>query len=73
MKNWPAKAAVSAIKFYRNYLSVMKLRCCRFYPSCSEYAMEAIERRGLFHGGIKAIKRVLRCHPFCEGGYDPVA
>jgi putative membrane protein insertion efficiency factor len=64
---------VAIIKFYRKYLSNMKLRCCRFYPSCSEYAVEAIEKHGILSGGLKAIKRVLRCHPFSEGGYDPVA
>lgn len=61
------------INFYRNYLSHMKIRCCRFYPSCSEYAKEAIERYGLWTGSIKAAKRILRCHPFSDGGYDPVA
>lgn len=64
--------AVAALKFYRKYLSVMKLRCCRFYPSCSEYAIEAIEKRGTLMGGIKSIWRVLRCNPFSRGGYDPV-
>ena len=64
--------AVSAIKFYRNYLSGLKIQCCRFHPSCSAYAIEAIEKHGLFAGGFRACKRVLRCHPFSEGGYDPV-
>jgi len=73
MKNGPKKIAVLGIKFYRKYMSGLKLQCCRFYPSCSEYAIEAIEKHGLFNGGLKATKRVLRCHPFSEGGYDPVA
>lgn len=73
MRYRPGNLAVSMLRFYRNYLSGLKLRCCRFYPSCSEYAIEAIEKHGLFFGGIKAIKRVMRCHPFSEGGYDPVA
>ena len=47
-------------------------KSCRFYPTCSEYAMEAIERYGLFKGGLMSIKRVLRCHPFSKGGFDPV-
>jgi len=73
MTQWPKKIALFAISIYRNYLSHMKIRCCRFYPSCSEYAKEAIEKHGLLSGSIKATKRILRCHPFCQGGYDPVA
>jgi putative membrane protein insertion efficiency factor len=72
MKRWAKNAALAAIDIYRNYLSHMKIRCCRFYPSCSEYAKEAIEKYGLMSGIIKATKRILRCHPFCDGGYDPV-
>lgn len=46
--------------------------CCRFYPSCSSYAIEAIQRRGCFQGCYLTLKRVLRCHPWAEGGHDPV-
>ena len=60
------------IKFYRNYLSYLKLPTCRFYPTCSSYALESIEKRGLIWGGLKAILRILRCHPFSRGGYDPM-
>lgn len=63
---------IGALTFYRNYLSPMKIRCCRFYPSCSEYAIEAIEKHGVFSGLFKGLKRILRCHPFSRGGYDPV-
>jgi len=63
---------ISALKFYRNYLSVLNLRCCRFHPSCSEYAMGALKKYGVFHGGVKSVWRVLRCNPFSKGGYDPV-
>ena len=45
---------------------------CRFQPTCSEYAMYAVEQYGAVRGGIMAISRVMRCHPFCAGGYDPV-
>jgi uncharacterized protein len=45
---------------------------CRFYPTCSEYSIEAIEKYGAFKGSIISIKRILRCNPFNEGGYDPV-
>ncbi|HAW60323.1 MAG TPA: membrane protein insertion efficiency factor YidD [Actinobacteria bacterium] len=57
---------------YRRYLSPLLLPRCRFYPSCSRYAMEALERHGTFRGGYLAIRRILRCHPFSEGGCDPV-
>ena len=63
---------IAALKFYRNYLSIFNLRCCRFYPSCSEYAIEAIEKHGVFTGGAKGLWRILRCNPFSRGGYDPV-
>ena len=50
----------------------MKKPCCRFYPTCSEYAIEAIEKYGAFKGFFMAVWRILRCNPFCKGGYDPV-
>lgn len=60
------------IKFYRNFISPLKAPCCRYYPTCSEYAMIAVEKYGAVKGGWMAIKRICRCHPFHEGGYDPV-
>ena len=60
------------IKFYRVFLSPLKPPSCRYIPTCSEYAMIAIERYGALKGGWMAVKRVLRCHPFHKGGYDPV-
>lgn len=60
------------IDVYRRYISPMKSPCCRYIPTCSEYAMIAIERYGAARGGWLALKRILRCHPFHEGGYDPV-
>jgi len=45
---------------------------CRFNPSCSEYAVQSLEKYGVFHGGLKATWRIVRCNPFCRGGYDPV-
>ena len=63
---------IKAITFYRNYLSINKMQCCRFYPSCSAYAIEAIEKHGLLPGLVRGAKRLLRCHPFSQGGYDPV-
>lgn len=66
------KAMLWAINFYRKYLSCNNMRCCRFYPSCSEYAAEAVEKYGAGRGVLKALARLLRCHPFSRGGYDPV-
>ncbi len=61
------------IRFYRGYLSPMKPPSCRFVPTCSEYALIAIEKYGACRGGRLAIKRILRCHPFHRGDrYDPV-
>jgi len=60
------------IKLYRKYISPLKPACCRFYPTCSQYAIEAIEKYGALIGGFMAIKRILRCNPFNKGGYDPV-
>lgn len=60
------------IDVYRKYISPLKSPCCRYIPTCSEYAMIAVERYGAARGGMLALKRVLRCHPFHKGGYDPV-
>ncbi len=60
------------IRFYRTLISPCLPRCCRFYPSCSAYAEEALKVHGLLRGGALALWRLARCHPFCEGGYDPV-
>ena len=61
------------IDFYQRRLSGLKRQpCCRFAPTCSQYAREAIERYGALCGGGLALWRLLRCNPFCRGGYDPV-
>ncbi|MBQ3123936.1 MAG: membrane protein insertion efficiency factor YidD [Clostridia bacterium] len=61
------------IKFYRHQISPIKDgSCCRFTPTCSQYALEAIEKYGAIKGTYLAIKRILRCRPFGGGGYDPV-
>lgn len=65
------KCALAIISFYHNYLSHMKLQCCRFYPSCSEYTKDAIEKYGVLSGGLRGLKRLARCHPLSRGGYDP--
>ena len=61
------------VKFYRKFISPLKRRpTCIFTPTCSEYALQALQKYGAVKGTYLAIKRVLRCHPFHEGGYDPV-
>lgn len=60
------------IRLYRKHISPLKPPCCRFTPTCSAYALEAFEKRGFFAGLILTVWRILRCNPFCKGGYDPV-
>ena len=60
------------IRCYRRFISPLFPPCCRFYPTCSTYAMQAIEKYGAAKGGWLAFKRIMRCHPFHDGGYDPV-
>ena len=60
------------IRFYLRHISPLKQPCCRFIPTCSQYALEAIEKYGALKGSWLALRRLLRCHPLCKGGYDPV-
>ena len=66
---------LAMIRFYQKYISPSRPPCCRFYPSCSHYALQAVEKYGAWKGGWLALRRILRCHPFYRGKhsyYDPV-
>ena len=67
------KILVAMVRFYQRNISPYKGGAtCRFVPTCSEYALEALEKYGALKGSLLAIRRILRCHPFSKGGYDPV-
>ncbi|RME12983.1 MAG: membrane protein insertion efficiency factor YidD [Ardenticatenia bacterium] len=66
------RLALGLIRFYQRYISPLTGPTCRFQPTCSHYTYEAIEKYGLIKGMWLGIKRILRCHPFHPGGYDPV-
>lgn len=63
---------LTLIKFYKLFVSPMLGKNCRFYPTCSEYTYQAIEKYGLIKGILLGIRRILRCNPFNPGGYDPL-
>ncbi|MDR2546774.1 MAG: membrane protein insertion efficiency factor YidD [Lachnospiraceae bacterium] len=66
------KAVERVIRFYQLYISPYKTTKCPYYPSCSSYAIEAVNEHGVLKGGLMAVWRILRCNPFSKGGYDPV-
>ncbi|MGE4548233.1 MAG: membrane protein insertion efficiency factor YidD [Intestinibacillus sp.] len=67
------KVLLALVRFYRRSISPMMAPRCRYIPTCSQYALEAIEKYGAFKGGWLALRRILRCHPFSRRGpYDPV-
>lgn len=66
------KVFLLIITGYRKFISPLKGPTCRFYPTCSIYAYEAIEKYGTLKGSYLSLKRILKCHPFHPGGYDPV-
>ncbi len=67
-----AKLLALPIRFYRRYISPKTPPSCKFRPTCSEYALQALEEWGALRGSAMAIWRILRCNPFSKGGYDPV-
>ncbi len=66
------KIFILVIKLYQIIISPLFPQSCRFLPSCSEYSAAAIRRYGLLKGGVLGLRRIIRCHPFNPGGYDPV-
>ena len=67
------KTVIAMIRFYQKYLSPLKVYThCKYTPTCSEYAAQAIQKYGVLKGGLMAAWRILRCNPFAKGGYDPV-
>jgi len=72
MRNLLQRGTLMLLRLYKWAISPLLPPACRYVPTCSEYAMEAVERYGAVRGGLKAAARILRCHPFVRGGYDPV-
>lgn len=66
------KILIGIIRFYQKFVSPLKPPSCRFYPTCSEYAIQALRKYGAIKGGWKSIVRISKCHPFHPGGHDPV-
>ena len=66
------KILIFLVKCYRRYISPLKRPCCRFYPTCSQYALEALTKYGALKGSWLALRRILKCPPWHEGGIDPV-
>ncbi len=72
MKRIPQRLLIGLIRFYQRAISPYFPSCCRYTPTCSQYALQAVRKYGALKGGYLAVRRILRCHPFHPGGYDPV-
>jgi len=72
LRHFAKLVVLGVLRAYKWAISPLLPPACRYVPTCSEYAMEAVERYGVLRGGVMAFARVLRCHPFVRGGYDPV-
>lgn len=71
-KDYVKQICLALILFYRKYISPLKPASCRFYPSCSKYAFDAVNKYGVLKGAFLSLQRITKCHPFNPGGYDPV-
>jgi len=71
LKRLPALCLVGAVRCYQVWISPLLGPTCRYTPTCSHYAIEAVQKYGVVRGGWKAVCRIARCHPFHPGGYDP--
>ena len=69
---WPRRLLALPVRGYRFFLSPWLGSACRFEPTCSRYALDALDRHGAGWGSYLAVRRVVRCHPWCDGGHDPV-
>ncbi len=67
-----AKVMILIIRFYRRFISPILPSTCRFYPTCSDYSLQAFKKYGFLKGGFLSTKRILKCNPFHPGGYDPL-
>ena len=63
---------IKFVRFYQRYISIFMAPCCRYHPSCSQYTIDALSEFGVLKGLFMGAKRLCRCHPLCEGGFDPV-
>ena len=72
MIKYLVKVFIFILRFYQIFISPIKGKTCRFYPTCSQYAIQALEKYGLLKGSYLSMKRILKCHPFHEGGFDPL-
>jgi uncharacterized protein len=72
MRKTVRRIVIFPIRLYQKYISPLLPPSCRFYPTCSEYAVQALDKYGVIKGTFKAAYRILRCNPFNKGGYDPV-
>jgi uncharacterized protein len=72
VRSLPARALIFCIELYRTYVSPLRMPTCRFYPTCSEYAVESLKTHGAVKGSLLAIVRLLKCAPWHSGGWDPV-
>ena len=70
--HWPQRLLMGLVRTYRLLLSPILGSACRFEPTCSAYALQALERHGAAGGSYLTLRRLVRCHPWCEGGHDPV-